>query len=189
MSQANLPNITPTIDITRKDAITLIIASIAMEELGLSHILNAEGEKLQYVLGTLPGVSAPAVTLSDLLAVNDSIRKTLKVTTNKDWVLKQKLETAICASDDPVGPVGPTCVPVMSREVILCGPTLESIPVIRCMPVNYDGPTPCVPLSFASNAPCVPVPPPGCVLSVEPTGVTCIPISAADEILLKAPRC
>ena len=28
-----------------------IISSIAAEELSLSHILNAEGEKLQYVLG------------------------------------------------------------------------------------------------------------------------------------------
>ena len=39
---------------TREEALTMIIASIAMEELALSHILNAEGEKLQYVLGT-PG--------------------------------------------------------------------------------------------------------------------------------------
>jgi hypothetical protein len=183
-----LPNITPTINITREDAINLIIASIAMEELGLSHILNAEGEKLQYVLGTLPGASIPAPTISELLAVNDSIRKTLKEITRKDWVLKQKLGTSLCASIDPVGPVGPTCVPVMSRELVLCSPTEEYITVIECMPVNYDGLTPCVPLSHASNAPCVPVPPPGCVLYLEPTGVTCIPMSAANEILISAER-
>jgi hypothetical protein len=44
LSQSNLPNITPTITLSREDAISLIISSIAMEELGLSHILNAEGE-------------------------------------------------------------------------------------------------------------------------------------------------
>lgn len=57
MSQANLPNITPTISIARDDAVNLLLSSIAMEELGLSHIINAEGEKLQYILGTLPGVT------------------------------------------------------------------------------------------------------------------------------------
>ncbi|SFX30094.1 hypothetical protein SAMN04487866_10410, partial [Thermoactinomyces sp. DSM 45891] len=57
MSQANIPNISPNISITREDAVNLLLSSIALEELGLSHIINAEGEKLQYVLGTLPGVS------------------------------------------------------------------------------------------------------------------------------------
>jgi hypothetical protein len=98
LSQANLPNITPTFTLTRSQAITLIIASIAMEELGLSHILNAEGEKLQYVLGTLPGRSLPVPpTISDLLAVNESVRKTIKETIKKDWVLGNKLETALCS--------------------------------------------------------------------------------------------
>ncbi len=41
-----------------------------MEKLGLSHILNAEGEKLQYILGTLPGLSGPPATVSDVLAAN-----------------------------------------------------------------------------------------------------------------------
>ncbi|MFB5762613.1 hypothetical protein [Paenibacillus medicaginis] len=99
MSQANIPNITPTITITREDAITLLIVSIAMEELGLSHILNAEGEKLQYVLGTLSDtIPPPNVTLDVLLAVNDSIRKTIKETTKKDWILSNKLQKALCAS-------------------------------------------------------------------------------------------
>jgi len=55
MSQANIPNMTPNVNVDREDAINLLLASIAMEELGLSHILNAQGEKLQYVLGTLQG--------------------------------------------------------------------------------------------------------------------------------------
>ena len=51
MSMPSFPNIDPPIQ--REDAVNQILSSIAMEELGLSHILNAEGEKLQYILGTL----------------------------------------------------------------------------------------------------------------------------------------
>ena len=47
MSQPNIPNISPTISITRDDFINLLLSSIAMEEFGLAHIINAEGEKLQ----------------------------------------------------------------------------------------------------------------------------------------------
>ncbi|MDP4099429.1 hypothetical protein OIN60_22185 [Paenibacillus sp. P96] len=99
MSQANIPNITPTITLTREEAITLIIASIAMEELGLSHILNAEGEKLQYVLGTLPGASLPPPTIGELLAVNESIRKTVRAAVKKSWILTNKLQSVLCASN------------------------------------------------------------------------------------------
>ncbi|MDP4099092.1 hypothetical protein OIN60_20410 [Paenibacillus sp. P96] len=190
MSQANIPNITSTIDITREEAITLIIASIAMEELGLSHILNAEGEKLQYVLGTLPGVSlAVPPTIGDLLAVNDSIRKTLKETVKKDWVLSNKLDMVLCDAKKPVAPIGPTCVPFMyTTEFPLCGPTVVG-PVITCVPINYNSPIPCVPLQLPSGATCVPVPPAGCVLSAGPSGVTCISRTVAEEVLLTAPRC
>lgn len=59
MSQPFFPHVTPGVTLNREDAIRLILASIAMEELGLSRILNAEGEKLQYVLGTLPGMTGP----------------------------------------------------------------------------------------------------------------------------------
>lgn len=55
MSQANIPNITPAISLTRDEVVNLILSSIAMQELGLSHIINAEAEKIQYALGTLPG--------------------------------------------------------------------------------------------------------------------------------------
>jgi len=110
MSQANIPNITPTIDITRDQAVNLLLSSIAMEELGLSHIINAEGEKIQYVLGTLPGVTGPGATISDLLSVNESVRNTLREITKTEFGLQNKLETVLSTpiAIGPTGPAGPT---------------------------------------------------------------------------------
>ena len=45
MSLPTFPTVDPPID--RENAVTQILSSIAMEELGLSPRLNAEGEKLQ----------------------------------------------------------------------------------------------------------------------------------------------
>ena len=50
MSMPTFPKNAPPL--SREGSLNEIIASIAAEELSLSHILNAEGEKLQYVLGT-----------------------------------------------------------------------------------------------------------------------------------------
>ncbi|MCI9588503.1 MAG: collagen-like protein, partial [Oscillospiraceae bacterium] len=54
MPMPTFPQIDPPL--TREGSINGIISSIAAEELSLSHILNTQGEKLQYVLGTLPGL-------------------------------------------------------------------------------------------------------------------------------------
>lgn len=55
MSMPTIPDINT--NIKRSDAVNLIIASIAAEEFALAHILNAEGEKIQYVLGTPKGMT------------------------------------------------------------------------------------------------------------------------------------
>ncbi len=94
MSQANIPNITPTITITRDDAINLLLTSIAIEELSLGHIINAEAEKLQYAIGTLPGLTVPA-SLSDLLLVNASVRQTLQDVAKKEMLLQSKLDNIL----------------------------------------------------------------------------------------------
>ncbi|MFC3747101.1 hypothetical protein [Paenibacillus sp. GCM10012306] len=92
MSQANIPNITPTISLTIDQTVALLLGSIALEELALAHIINAEAEKIQFVLGTLkPGVTSHA-TLADLLAIDNSVRKTLQEVVRKEVLLQQKLE-------------------------------------------------------------------------------------------------
>lgn len=95
MSMPKIPDINPIINIKKVDAIYTIIESIAMEELALAHILNAEGEKLQYVLGTLEGSDPGEVTICDVMAVNESIRKTLRDVIKTEMLLQLKLEDAI----------------------------------------------------------------------------------------------
>lgn len=108
MSMPSFPIIDPPIQ--RDDAVNQILSSIAMEELGLSHILNAEGEKLQYILGTIPGLSGPAATVSDVLAANESVRGLLETAVQNQLFLKAKMQGALTASplQGPAGPTGPT---------------------------------------------------------------------------------
>ena len=107
MSMPSFPNIDPPIQ--REDAVNQILSSIAMEELGLSHILNAEGEKLQYILGTIPGLSGPTATVSDVLAANESVRGLLETAVQNQIFLKSKMQGALTASpmQGPTGPTGP----------------------------------------------------------------------------------
>ncbi|HDR5272417.1 collagen-like protein [Bacillus thuringiensis] len=147
MSQANLPNITPTITLTREESINLLLASIALEELGLAHIINAEAEKIQVALGTIPGLS-PFATLSQILAINESVNTTLQNVTKKEMLLQSKLENILQAPSitGPTGPtgltgpaVGPTG-PTGPTGVGATGPTGIG-PIGSIGPVGATGPT------------------------------------------------
>ena len=83
--------------LTKEDALNQIVSSIAMEELALSHILNAEGEKIQYVLGTLQGISGPNASVEDVLRVNKAVQKMLSEVNQYEMLLNNKLKTAIKA--------------------------------------------------------------------------------------------
>ena len=103
-------------DMTKDEALTMIIASIAMEELALSHIVNAEGEKLQYILGTLPGSCKPCASTQEILAVNQSATALLDTVMQSQMLLKGKLEKALEAGGrkpmpEPPCPPGHPCDP------------------------------------------------------------------------------
>ncbi len=109
MSQPSFPD---NLGITRDDAVNQILSSIAMEELGLSHVINAQGEKLQYILGTLPGVAGPTATIEDLLSTNESVQNLLQNASYNQLLLRSKMQQALAASEmsgptGPQGPVGP----------------------------------------------------------------------------------
>lgn len=99
MSFPNIPNVTPTISITVGETVSLLLASIAFEELALAHIINAEAEKIQFVLGTLTPckttLHSPVITLCDLLEVNKSVRRTLQDVIKKEMLLQFKFENVL----------------------------------------------------------------------------------------------
>lgn len=70
---------------TRYQAVTDIIESVALEQTALSHILNAEGEKIQKAV-------AAAATSEELLAVNKSVQSMVNSITRLEMVLQAKLE-------------------------------------------------------------------------------------------------
>lgn len=127
MSQANIPNITPLISVTVGQTIPLLLSSIALEELALAHIVNAEAEKLQLVLGTLPGgtpLSPAVVSISDLLAVDASVQTTLRDVIKKEMLLEFKFENTLDLLTGITTPGGISIPPVTGAE---CGvPTLIS---------------------------------------------------------------
>ncbi|MDP4099414.1 hypothetical protein OIN60_22110 [Paenibacillus sp. P96] len=110
MSYPNVPNITPTITIDYCDAVNLLLVSIAMEEIGLSHIINAEAEKIQYVLGTLHG-NGTSASIDDILKVNKDVRSTLSEVVRKELLLQMKLETILCSTNPCAGGGTPTHQP------------------------------------------------------------------------------
>lgn len=96
MSFPNIPDVTPTILVDQDKAINLLLASIAFEELGLSHIINAEAEKIQYAVGTLPEQMPPTPsTIAQVLEVNRSAANTLRNVIKNEMLLTFKLEDVI----------------------------------------------------------------------------------------------
>lgn len=106
----SMPSFPPNgADMTREEALTMIIASIAMEELSLSHILNAESEKIQYILGR------PCASPQDVLAVNKSVTALVEAVNQNQMLLKNKLAHVLefCPPPPPICPVPcpPPCQP------------------------------------------------------------------------------
>lgn len=107
MSLPKVPDMNPNVTVDKTDAVNLILFSIGMEEIGLSHIINAEGEKIQYVLGTLvdgdgnPIAPPSNVTITDVLNVNKSVSNSLKDVLRNQLLLQLKLEDAMILLETP----------------------------------------------------------------------------------------
>jgi hypothetical protein len=98
MENKDLNNIPQIPEITTEAALNLLLASIAYEELGLTHILEAEAKKIQSVLGTLKGQLDINTQASELEKLGNSVDKILKDVIKKDMLLGIKLENILAMS-------------------------------------------------------------------------------------------
>ena len=80
----------------------LLLASIAFEELGLAHVINAEAEKLQGAIGTLVHANGDPInpfiqarSLAELLEVNREVEKVLRTVIKKEMLLQFKFENVL----------------------------------------------------------------------------------------------
>ena len=90
-----MPVISPSTT-SRRQAITDIIESVALQQTALSHILNAEGEKLQRILGN------KETSHQTILATNKSVEAMVGAITRLEMVLQSKLalfENCLCEEE------------------------------------------------------------------------------------------
>ena len=85
----------PCNPITMAQAVTDLLESIALEETALSHILNAEGEKIQKVLAQEPA------DFCRIVEVNESVVNMVSAVSNLELILKDKLEFVANNHDYP----------------------------------------------------------------------------------------
>lgn len=95
MSFPNIPNVTPSITVSREQVVNVLLASIAFEELGLAHVINAEAEKIQAAVGTLPESGAAAANISELLSINESANSVMKTLLKQQMLLQFKMEDVL----------------------------------------------------------------------------------------------
>lgn len=136
MSIPNYPDTSATL--TREDVLNQVITSISMQELGLSHILNAEGEKLQFILGTAPGLTGGNATLQDVLDSNESVANLLSSAMELQYLQNAKLNLAITSPtiQGPTGPTGPTGAFASISTTTTAGFAANSSGSILLIPAN-----------------------------------------------------
>ncbi len=88
MGMPEIPDLKPNIIVKREDVVNLLLLSVALEELGLAHIINAEAEKLQEVL-------KKHCKLDELFEANEAVVKAMKTVIKKEILLQFKFENIL----------------------------------------------------------------------------------------------
>ena len=90
MGMPNIPDIKPKIEISFEETIELLLASVAMEELSLAHIMNAEAEKIQEIVK-----SCSCNKLHDLVCIDKSVERVMRDVIKKEILLEFKFENIL----------------------------------------------------------------------------------------------
>lgn len=97
MSMPTIPeeNFRPTFS----EAVIDLFESIALEEIALSHLINAEAEKVQAFVGKRMDFPTRPTNLQ-IVKLNQSVTKLMDTIVMKEWLLLKKLENVMELSEE-----------------------------------------------------------------------------------------
>jgi hypothetical protein len=90
MTMPNFPKIPELPDIDICESLGLVVESIALEELALAHLINAEAEKVQKVADP-----QNCATPCEMMKINESVSKALVNIVKLQMLLQFKLENVL----------------------------------------------------------------------------------------------
>lgn len=91
MSYPTIPDINPTICLTKEDSLNLLLASIAHEEMSISKLMDAERCKLMSVVNDYKCRRYDRQAIQDILAVNKSVDDNMKNMVKLQLLLHYKM--------------------------------------------------------------------------------------------------
>ena len=77
---------------TQEEALTDLLESIALEEMALAHIMNAEGEKIQAIAGMMEDGT---ITGEEAIEQQETIMRVLRMPIKQQMLLQFKLEDVL----------------------------------------------------------------------------------------------
>lgn len=96
----NLPaEVSTNINIDQEGLVSLLLMSIALEELSLAHVVNAQGEILQQFARFF---DKKCYKFNEILKLNRSVGDNLRIVLEKEKTLKEKLLHVISYKEDYV---------------------------------------------------------------------------------------
>ena len=99
---------------TLEQSLSAIVTSIAMEEAALSRLINAESEKIRYVVDVAKTEGCQCTNMKDVLAVNKSAEQMMDTIAKLQAILKEKLAVALKYLPHPPLPPKPPHPPCVS---------------------------------------------------------------------------
>ncbi|HOV70256.1 MAG TPA: hypothetical protein PLZ84_08040 [Clostridia bacterium] len=90
----HIPDYCPRVDISFEDTVKLLLASIALEEFSIAHIMNAEAEKIQEIVK-----SGGCDKLHQLICIDKTVDTVLRDLIKKEMLLEFKFENVLDLMD------------------------------------------------------------------------------------------
>ncbi|WP_238650438.1 hypothetical protein [Paenibacillus piscarius] len=102
MSSSDSPELKSGPSITKRESLALLITSVAMNEISLSHIISAEANAIQALIQSRPD----ELSYTSVIHINNTASRLLEEVSNGQWLSLSKLDRILRLLTDDDEPYG-----------------------------------------------------------------------------------